>query len=622
MKPIIARLFFNLNFYLYFVAYFVITRFLFLAYHFDLTSELDRSTFWMIPLKGLRLDLAAASYFTLFPILVSIASIWLKNSLTKAILNGYTYIIIFFVNILFLFDIGLYRAWGMRLDATPLMYLNTPKEMFASVPTPLLIGAIAFWAAFSLLLCFLFKRIISSKIDGFKPIKYWTAPILLLCIVPVGIAGRGGLQTIPVNQSNVYFSDVMYANHASVNFTWSFINALSYKTYSSKNPFNEMEANVANNIITEARASLKVSLSNDSLQLLNSTKPNVILILWESLTAKVVAPLGGEKDVTPNLNSLIKEGIFFDHFYSNGDRSDKGLISILSGYPPQPDQSIIKNTNKASTLPFLTKEMAILGYHNAYYYGGDLNFGNMNTYLRNGGITEFVSGVNFEKKDWNSKWGVHDHVLLERFLTDINKEQKVPFFKTLFTLTSHEPFEFPGEYAFGKDSDANLFRSAQHYTDAAIGQFITEAKKQSWWENTLVVIMADHGHALPAKKEFFHSPSKFHIPMLWIGGALAIKDTVVSNIATHTDFAYSLLPLLNGDNRQFTWGNNLFVSSDTHYAHYVYNKGFGVINKDGAVVYDYHHNRNVIKKGLNLNYLTDLGLALTQMTYQDYLDRK
>jgi phosphoglycerol transferase MdoB-like AlkP superfamily enzyme len=600
----------------------VITRFIFLAYNADFTAELDASTFWSIPLYGLRLDLSTASYFSLFTFLIISLSVWLNNSITQKILSTYTYIIVFIVTLLFLFDLGLYRVWGMRLDATPLMYLNTPKEMFASVPTFQLIGAIIFLILFSGLWCFLYKKYLSSRIAKFQPIKFWNFPILLLSIIIIGIAGRGGLQTIPINQSNVYFSDKMYANHAAVNYTWSFINALSYRAYSTENPFIETDEKEAIEIINTARNSLKVSLTNDSLKLLTTDKPNIILILWESLTAKVVAPLGGEKDVTPNLNAFIHDGVFFDHFYSNGDRSDKGLISVLSGYPPQPDQSIIKNTNKASSLPFLTKEMGNLGYHNSYYYGGDLNFGNMNTYLRNGGITEFVSGKDFDQSDWNSKWGVHDQVLVDRFLLDINKEQKTPFFKTLFTLTSHEPFEFPGEYAFGKKTEADLFRSAHHYTDAVIGNFISEAKMQPWWDNTLIIIMADHGHALPSKKEFFHSPSKFQIPMLWMGGALAKKDTIISNIGSHTDFAYTLLPLIGGDNSNFVWGNNLFVQSDKHYAHYVYNKGFGVISNDGMVVYDYHHKRNVIKRGVKLNELTELGKALTQMTYEDYLERK
>lgn len=621
MRPLMDRIFFNLNYYLFFVGYFILTRFIFLAYHSDYTADLDSLTFWMIPFKGLRLDLAAASYFTFIPILITSVSVWLKNKLTKSIITVYSYLIIFTVNILFLFDIGLYRSWGMRLDATPLMYLNTPKEMFASVPTPLLIGSIAFWIGFSVLLCFLFNRMISRKLLQLEAVKFWHAPIILLCIIPLGIAGRGGLQTIPVNQSNVYFSDKMFANHAAVNFTWSFINALSYKAYSTDNPFIEMEIDTAKSIIEAARKPLGVSIPNDSLKLFNTNRPNVILILWESLTAKVVAQLGGELNVTPNLNSLVKEGVFFDQFYSNGDRSDKGLISILSGYPPQPNKSIIKNTNKASSLPFMTKKMSELGYHNSYYYGGDLNFGNMNSYLRNGGINEFVSGEDFEKKDWNSKWGVHDHVLLNRFLSDINKEQKKPFFKILFTLTSHEPFEFPGTYAFGKDSEANLFRSAHHYTDEAIGKFIAEAKKQPWWDNSVIIIMADHGHPLPTLNGFFHAQHKFHIPMLWLGGALACKDTIISNIGSHTDFAYSFLPLIEGDNSSFEWGNNIFIKSDAHYAHYVFNKGFGVVNQHGAVLYDYHKKSNLITNNEGLNSLVDLGKALTQVTYQDYIER-
>lgn len=622
MKGLYSRVLINLKIYLFFVIYFILTRFIFLAYHADFTNELDSTTLFSIPFFGLRLDLSAASYLSLVPLVLITASVWLSNRITKNILNTYTYVLVFVVNVLFLFDIGLYRTWGMRLDTTPLMYINTPKEMFASVPSLVLVGSVAFLIIFSVSICFIFNQLISKKINQFEPVKFWTAPLILLFIIPLAIAGRGGLQTVPVNQSNVYFSDKMYANHASVNFTWSFINALSQKAYSNDNPFHTMDNEIANKLIEKAKSPLRASLSNDSLQLLTSDRPNVIILIWESLTAKIVEPLGGEKSVTPNLNTLIHEGIFFNNFYSNGDRSDKGLISILSGYPPQPHQSIIKNPNKSSTLSFLSKRMADLGYQNAFYYGGDLNFGNMNTYFRNGGTADIISGNDFDKQDWNSKWGVHDNVLLDRFLADINAQKEFPFFKTLFTLSSHEPFEFPGDYAFGKDSDANLFRSAHHYTDDAIGKFITEAKKQPWWENTLIIIVADHGHVLPTlKKEFFHAPSKFHIPMLWLGGAVAKKDTIISAIATHTDIAYSLLPLIGGDNSDLKWGNNMFVTSDAHYAHYVYNKGFGVITKEGAVVYDYHLKRFVVKRGDNLKHLTELGQAFTQMTYQDYLER-
>ena len=133
--------------------------------------------------------------------------------------------------------------------------------------------------------------------------------------------------------------------------------------------------------------------------------------------------------------------------------------------------------------------------------------------------------------------------------------------------------------------------------------------------------MADHGHPLPALNGFFHAQHKFHIPMLWLGGALACKDTIISNIGSHTDFAYSFLPLIEGDNSSFEWGNNIFIKSDAHYAHYVFNKGFGVVNQHGAVLYDYHKKSNLINNNEGLNSLVDLGKALTQVTYQDYIER-
>ncbi|WP_243456771.1 LTA synthase family protein [Polaribacter batillariae] len=321
------------------------------------------------------------------------------------------------------------------------------------------------------------------------------------------------MQTIPVNQSNVYFSDKMFANHAAINFIWNFFNVLSHKS-DTGNPYKFFDDVVAKKIISKRRKPL-LTATKDSI--LNNPKPNVILIIWESLTAKVVGSLGGEPHVTENLNRLSKEGILFTNFYANGDRTDKGIPAILSGYYPQPTKSIMKMPNKTRSLPMLPQKMIDLGYETSFYHGGDLNFGNMNTYLRNSGITHFVDGDDFDKKDWNSKWGAHDHIFMKRFADDLKGAQKEPFFKIALTLTSHEPYEIIGDYKFGKDTDENKFRSAHAYTDQVIGDFIENAKQQPWYKNTLIIIIADHGHRSPKHEGVFNSPKKFKIPMLWLG---------------------------------------------------------------------------------------------------------
>lgn len=603
------------------VAYFVLSRIWFLIYYAEKTNELDWKTILQIPLQGLKLDLSFAAYLSIIPFLFFSFSIWISQKYTRKIIKVFTILMIFFINLLMLIDLELYGSWGMRLDSTPLMYLNTPLEMIASISTAALFLSIFVWLVSSLIYAYLFSKVIDRMIGNLEKGAVWKFPILLFFTGFLILVIRGGLQTIPINQSNVYFSDKMFANHAAVNFAWNFSHSLTHQSFDMVNPFVAMEAIEAQKIVNETRISLiNTPNENTNYQLLKTTKPNVILIIWESLTAKVVAPLGGEPNVTENFNRLRKEGILFDNFYSNGDRSDKGMVAILSGYPSQPHTSIIKIPNKTRNLPMLSQKMIDLGYATSFSYGGDLNFGNMNTYFRQGGISNFVDGDQFNDEDWNSKWGVHDHILMKRFLADRIKETQ-PFFSIVFTLSSHEPFEFPEKYKFGKDTEANKFRSAIAYTDKTIGNFIDQAKKQAWWDNTLIIILADHGHPLPQHEAGFNSPKRFHIPMLWLGGALAQQNTTISNFGSQSDFAYSLLSLLGADPSDFKWGNNILKPSSNHFAHYVFNKGFGIINKNGAVVYDYVAKKNIITEGNPDKNLELLGKAMTQLTYQDFLNK-
>ncbi|NNC84986.1 MAG: sulfatase-like hydrolase/transferase, partial [Bacteroidia bacterium] len=204
---------------------------------------------------------------------------------------------------------------------------------------------------------------------------------------------------------------------------------------------------------------------------------------------------------------------------------------------------------------------------------------------------------------------------------DLKAENKEPFFNILFTLSSHNPYDFEGEYKFGKDTEEDKFKSSLAFTDNAVNDFVTFAKQQTWWNNTLVIIMADHGNPLPEHDGEFNSPKRFHIPMLWIGGALNQSDTILTNFCSQTDFAFTLTDMLNGDNSEFEWGKNLFSTSNKNFAHYTFNKGFGALNQNGYVVYDYVENDTIDGNGSSMWELLKLGKATTQITFQDFIDR-
>lgn len=600
--------------------FFVFARLFFLIVNFYLQKDISTSELLKSFIIGLRLDASFSSYICFFTFLAVLFSIWIPKKSTSILLKSYTTLVLFFISFFIIVDAFLYKSWGVRIDHTLLKYLNTPKAMLASISTKLWIVGITFWLGIFLLSNYAFKKLINKTIPQFTKAKNLYAFILLFFVALLLIPARGGFQEIPINQSNVYFSNHMFANHTATNCIWNFMHSLSSLGIDDKNPYVSFDDSAAKQISNNEINKLRKTKNQN---LLNNLNPNIILLVWESLSSKVVGVLGGEQDVTTHFNQLSREGILFTNFYANGDRTDQGLISILSGYYPQPTKSIIKIPSKSKSLPMLTKVMKELGYDTSFDYGGDLNFGNMNTYFRNGNITNLKGGDRFNKKDWNSKWGVFDHIFLDSLANDLKSQSKTPFFKIALTLTSHEPFEIPTSYKFGKSNEEDLYRSSQAYTDESIGEFIAFAKKQPWWNSTLIIIVSDHGHWLPKHKGYFNSPEKFKIPMLWLGGALNKKDTIVSNIASQVDLSYTLLKTLNKDEKAklFKWSKNIFNDSDSQFAQYIFNNGFGTVDKEGAFVYDFTGLRKVISEGKTSARLDSLGKALIQQTYQDFLDR-
>ena len=133
--------------------------------------------------------------------------------------------------------------------------------------------------------------------------------------------------------------------------------------------------------------------------------------------------------------------------------------------------------------------------------------------------------------------------------------------------------------------------------------------------------MADHGHTLPKHLGPFNAPARFRIPMLWLGGAVKNKGIKIDNYASQVDFSYTILDILKGDNSSFVNGKNIFSSNENQYAHYIFNKGFGTLDKNGVFVFDYVSKQSILKSGTSSKKLDTLGKALLQEAFQDFIDR-
>jgi phosphoglycerol transferase MdoB-like AlkP superfamily enzyme len=587
-----------------------------MGYHFDKSLKLDLTTFIGVFFNGLKLDIAFASYLAIVPGLIITLGNFRPSTKIAQSLKLYNTVVLLLTSFIIVADLELYKAWGFRIDGTTFKYLSAPTEMIASVWSSPLFLLIAFWMLTYFAFKYLFNQYLVNKYLNNIQKSYLQGSLMLFFTAALIIPSRGGLQQIPINASAVYFSKEFFANDAAVNPCWNLCYAITEKNYQTVNPFVKLPEKEAINLFN----GLYQVDTSKHFSVLNTPKPNVLLIIVESFSSKFIGVQNGLKDVTPNVDALTKEGIFFNNCYASGDRSDKGMTAILSGYPSQPTTSIIFDNKKAAHLPNLGKELLQAGYATAYYYGGEMEFANLKSYILSGGFQNNVSKVDFDEKFYNSKWGVHDHVVFDRLFNDLNKT-KAPFFDAIFTLSNHEPFEIPIVAPFKGNDIETLFKNSAWYTDKSIGEFIAKAKKTSWWKNTLVIITADHGHRMPGDSPN-HDKEKFHIPMLWLGGALAMQDTVMTQLCSQTDLAKSLLNQLQLKSDAYRFSNDVFNTSTKPFAYYSFNNGFGFLSPAATIYFDNKGNLPINSEEIKKHPKElSTGQAYLQELFQDYLNK-
>ncbi len=597
--------------FLSFLLLMLLGKVIFEFYHFQKFSELNLDDKIGIFKYGLKLDLSIASYLIIIPFIVHILFHFSKddNILLKKISKSYHLIFCFLISCIIVFDLEIFRAWGFRIDDSPLKYLSNPSEVMASMAASPF-GELIPIFVFFLIISYIFNRLIFNTGYYFnaknKLVSFFLHFFLLTClIIPI----RGGFQLAPINQSAVYFSKNNFANQAAINPVFNLFYSLNKKT-NVVNPFVYFSTKVSKSTID----TMFYNFEPTEYQL-NTSKPNILIITWESLTSKV---LNQKMEVVPNFKKMINEGVFFSNCYASGDRSDKGMVAILSGYPAQPTTSIITIPQKTAKLPIISKDLKKNGYSTAWYYGGEPEFANMKSYFLNGQFDELITKEDFpEELTKNTKWGANDSLVFDRLLIDLNKK-KAPFFVNYFTLSSHEPFEVTGHQVIKGKDETSKFLNAHNYTDKFLGQFITKAKQQPWFKNTLIIIVADHGHRLPLTK---NKEEEFQIPMLWLGGVLKTPPKIVSNVCSQNDIAKSLLNQLNINSKEYIWSKDLFAKNYLPFAYFAFNNGFGFVQKDKSFTFDNVGKQIIQKSGAISEQDINIGKAYVQASFEDFLSK-
>ncbi len=556
---------------------FISCRFLFLMYNFPKTSELGLLEISKIFIYGLKLDISLTGYLLFFVSIILSVTFWMKGKILAKLLTYFTLPLLFFFIFIAWVDVELYKNWGFRIDSTIMLYLKTPKESLASTKVWFTILLLTLTFATIWLSIKGYRRYIEPKWAKAEKAKWYAFPVFIFVAAIMIIPIRGGVGIAPINVGTVFFSKKPYANHAAINVQWNFLKSLT-----------EMNINKVPRLVDPEKSQklvkqLLYKKNTLQTQLVTPSKQNVIIIILESFTSNVIEPLGGTPGATPGFNKWSQKGILFDHAFATGDRSDKGIVAILSGYPAQPTSSIIKYTTKTEKLPHISKVLKSQGYSSAFYYGGEINFANMNSYFVSGGYEERITLSDFPKKDLNSKWGAHDHIVFSRLLNDIEKSD-TPFFKVMFTLSSHDPFDVPHKSQFDGLDWSSRYLNSIHYTDRCLNDFLTKAQSTEWWKNTWIILVADHGIMYPVST-LNNAPEKFKIPMLWLGGAITVSDTVVSSTLSQTDIPLMITNQLGLADSSFQFSKDVLFGGRP-FAYYAYNNGIGFFTDSTGFVWD------------------------------------
>lgn len=514
-------------------------------------------------------DIFIVALLLTFPWLMGLCALRWSSLHLRRILTPYFILMGFCVGVLISADTVMYEFWQFKLSAVVLSYAASPEGTTNSVSMTFLatraIGCLVM-ILLSMVPCIMLtpRKLL---VDGITRIWFRNISIIWIFLLVV-------LFTF-VRVGDVYSNRVsLFINHAAVNPVYGFFSSFSFsdKYTDEFNYLDETER-------AESFSGLYPTDTEDMLDtLLTAQRPNILIVMMESFGGKFIEELGGVPDVSPNISRLIPEGIFWDNYYSNSFRTDRGTVSAYSGYISYPTVTLMKEIEMHASLPSLAHSLAQQAYHTSYLYAGEMTNMGKGDYLLNAGFQTLYDYTAFSQDELTSSWGADDDVSARKaFRLIAQKDSAEQWFMTYQTLSSHEPWVVP--YHRLEDEKLNAFA----YTDQCVGDLIDSLKNLPLWKNLLVILIPDHGFLY---EQTYEDPEFFHSPMLWLGGAIS-KPRCIHTLMNQSDLPATLLSQMGIPHGEYCWSRNVLSKNYTY--PFVYcNFPAGIMFKDstGVSIFD------------------------------------
>lgn len=515
--------------------------------------DVTDSLFFML-LQGLRSDLITLSIFAapaivLLPLFLAIRRVDWWSRLACAWL-GLSLILIVFIEFAtpqFLFE---YDSRPNRLFVEYLVYPREVSAMLWNGYRSVLALVVAGVAAASWLVTRHFKKY-TGNVDVWRArtiLLVWPIAVLLLFVMI-----RSSFQHRPANLASFAFCDDAMVNSLVTNSAYSVLSAVyGLKNESHSKIYGDMPAL---EMVERVRRGMGVAPTNftseefptlhKQIASVRRERPlSLVIVLEESIGAGFVQRLGG-LPVTPHLSGLADQGIWFEQLYATGTRSVRGIEAVVAGFPPTPALSVVKLDKSQRDFATLASVLRHAGYRNEFVYGGESHFDNMRGFFLGNGFHDVVDRKDFEAPRFTGSWGASDEDLFAKAHERISAlhQAEQPFFALVFSSSNHTPFEFPDGRIVLHEQPKQTVLNAVKYADHALGGFIERARASDYWNDTLVMVVADHDTRVYGDE--LVPIDKFHIPGVILGAGTQPRH--VKSLVSQIDLAPTLLSLMGVD---------------------------------------------------------------------------
>lgn len=338
------------------------------------------------------------------------------------------------------------------------------------------------------------EKIFFATINDKKTESYWQTVLLALVLIPLcvfGIRGRTGYN--PIKVSAAYFCNDPFLNQLGVSPTFNLLTSTLDANRKENKRLSLMDD-------SEAVAKLKEyfgvnSKGNSILRHIKAdssvlSKPNIVIVMMESMSARLMSEFGNPNNLTPFLDSLAHNSLFFNNFYSAGNHTNHGITATLYSLPAIMDRNAMKGSviPKIHGLPTVLKS---IGYSTYFYMTHESQYDNMNAFFRTNGFDNIRSQEDYPSDKIVNHFGVSDDYLFEYSADELlSLSDSVPFFATILTISNHPPYVFPDGF---KSRNEARDLAIVEYADQCLQKFFERYSRSPKFENTLFVFLADHG---------------------------------------------------------------------------------------------------------------------------------